>query len=301
MPILHQLYDMYKSQGITIATGLNPSHFSNFPLAPFTWFINNGGDNLTNGLGISSLEIYFLESLFHKFSANNLVVIGNSFGWSSVALSILNPLGKVLAIDSENDRNTDYGLIVTNKIANQYKLNLVAVKGHSPNDVARLSLQHKVIPIDFAFIDGTHTSDQIIDDFNAIRRSAAENCIFLFHDVQRHNLHQAIEEIASNSGLTARLFLGTSSGMSIVYNRTLCSMIDDDIAPFAINPIVEQFMHNRVRAYHHRHLARLSHSLRKRFSVVAKKGAQGYRDRVRPFRAIPAHWLSSRFGRGSAP
>jgi hypothetical protein len=128
MPILRQLY-MYKSQGITIATGLNPSHFGNLPLAPFTWFISENGNNLTNGLGISSLEIYFLESLFHNFTAKHLFVIGNSFGWSSVALSVLNPSGKVLAIDSENDNNTDYGLIVTNKIAQKYKLNLVAVRG----------------------------------------------------------------------------------------------------------------------------------------------------------------------------
>lgn len=266
MPILRQLYDMYKSQGITVATGLNPTHFGNLPLAPFTWFINETGDSLTNGLGISSLEIYFLESLFHKFAAKNLFVIGNSFGWSSVALSLLNPFGRVLAIDCENDQNTDYGLVITNKIAQKYKLSLVAVKGYSPDDVANLLINHNFIPIDFAFIDGTHTCKQIIDDFNAIQRYATQNCVYLFHDVQRHNLHGAIKQIVADSGLTAQLLLGTSSGMSLVYNRALCPILNDDIAPFAIDPIVEQFMHNRVRAHHHRHLARFSRGLRKRFS-----------------------------------
>jgi predicted O-methyltransferase YrrM len=267
MPILRQLYDMYKSQGITISTGLNPSHFGNLPLAPFTWFINKTGNNLTNGLGISSLEIYFLETLFHRYTPKHLFVIGNSFGWSSVALCLLNPSGRVLAIDCESDDNTDYGLIVTNKIAQKYNLNLVAVRGRSPNDVAHLALQHKITPIDFVFIDGTHTPDQIIDDFNAIKKWATQNCIYLFHDVQRHHLHEAIKKIAAGNNLSTKLFLGTSSGMSIVYNGSLCPVINDDIAPFAIDPVVEQFMRDRARAYQYRHLARLSRGLRKRFGL----------------------------------
>src|SRR5215471_18044848 len=57
MPILPRLVNLYEKRGIQISTGLNPSHFSNAPLAPFAWFISEG-KSLTNGLGISLQEIY---------------------------------------------------------------------------------------------------------------------------------------------------------------------------------------------------------------------------------------------------
>ena len=43
MPIIGRLTAIYREcAGIEIATGLNPSHFDDFPLAPFTWFLKDG-------------------------------------------------------------------------------------------------------------------------------------------------------------------------------------------------------------------------------------------------------------------
>ncbi len=90
VPILSRLTSLYESRGISIAAGLNPSHFSNLPSAPFTWFVKDGR-SLTNGLGIGLQEIYFLECLFDGFHPRRIFVVGNSLGWSTLALALLNP------------------------------------------------------------------------------------------------------------------------------------------------------------------------------------------------------------------
>src|SRR5579871_4753238 len=102
MPILPRLVGLYEGRGIQISTGLNPSHFENYPLAPFTWFISDG-KSLTNGLGISLQEIYFLECLFAGFQPKRVFVIGNSAGWSTLAIALANPSAAVLAIDAGFD------------------------------------------------------------------------------------------------------------------------------------------------------------------------------------------------------
>src|SRR5579863_3222173 len=115
-PILARLVRLYESRGIDIATGLNPTHFSNYPLAPFTWFFRDG-ESLTNGLGIGMQEIYFFECLFARFHPERIFVIGNSAGWSTLALALTNPSARVLAIDAGLDRNSLQGIEFTNRIA----------------------------------------------------------------------------------------------------------------------------------------------------------------------------------------
>src|SRR5262245_733219 len=109
VPVLARLVSLYESRGIQISTGLNPVHFERFPLVPFTWFIKDG-ESLTNGLGIALQEIYFAECLFERFHPTRILVIGNSFGWSTFALALTNPSANVVAIDAGLDRNSLEGI-----------------------------------------------------------------------------------------------------------------------------------------------------------------------------------------------
>src|SRR5258708_1297550 len=127
MPILKRLTGLYESRGILISTGLNPCHFGNLLQANFTWFIKDG-KSLTNGLGIAMQEVYFLECLFAALHPKNIFAIGNSAGWSSFALSLLNPTARVVAIDAGFDQNALEGLEFTNRVAAEEGLNLRLVK-----------------------------------------------------------------------------------------------------------------------------------------------------------------------------
>jgi Methyltransferase domain len=269
MPIIARLASLYESRGVHISTGLNPSHFGNFPLAPFTWFFKNG-ESVTNGLGIALQEIYFLECLFAQFQPKHLFAIGNSAGWSTLALALLNPTARVLAIDAGFDRNAQHGIGFTNRIADEEGLPACVVAGRSPADVSHALHAAAMVPVDFAFIDGYHSDAQVQLDFRAVRAHATLDCVYLFHDVASFALHRGIAQIARESGLVAQLLLGTTSGMAIVYEPARCPLALGDIAPFIASPQAVAFIKDAAWSHRHRHLSRWRKSLRKRLGGIRR-------------------------------
>jgi predicted O-methyltransferase YrrM len=263
MPILPRLVSLYENRGIRIATGLNPSHFGGFPHAPFTWFIKNG-ESLTDGLGIALQEVYFLECLFARFHPRSMFVIGNSLGWSTLALALANPAGSVLAIDAGSDRHAQDGIRFTNQIAGDEGLDVRVVAGRSPEDVSTIVREALLPPVEFAFIDGYHSVEQVPLDFHAVREVAAPGCVYLFHDVANFALTPAIERIAAETRLKLQLMLGTSSGMAIVYDPAQRPQGIDDIAPFVAAPEALAVIRDAAWKHRHRHLARWRKSHDKR-------------------------------------
>jgi hypothetical protein len=262
MPIIGRLAALYEDRGIRIVTGLNPTHFGGFPHAPFTWFFKNG-ESLTNGLGIALQEIYFLECLFERFHPKSVFAIGNSLGWSTLALALANPKARVLAIDAGTDRHSQAGIDFTNGIAADENLEVTVVAGSSPADVAQILRDQAMPPIDFAFIDGYHSVDQVVLDFDAVKKAAAVGCVYLFHDVANFALTPGVERIAAENGMGWQLLLGTTSGMAIVYDGQ-SPLVQDDIAPFAVAGEALAAVRDAAWGHRHRHLARWRKSLRKR-------------------------------------
>jgi pimeloyl-ACP methyl ester carboxylesterase len=263
MPILKRLTGLYESRGIQISTGLNPCHFGNLPAANFTWFIKDG-ESLTNGLGIAMQEVYFLECLFAALRPKNIFVIGNSAGWSSFALALLNPAARVVAIDAGFDRNALEGLDFTNRVAREEGLDLRAVQAVSPDGVAAVAAEHMTGPVDFAFIDGYHSAEQVVRDFDALRAHADPACVYLFHDVHEFKLQSGIEEIARRSGLDWQLLLGTPSGMAMVHDSRLCPTLAAEIAPFRAHEAALALLGAEVWKSQHRRRHRLQRSIAKR-------------------------------------
>ncbi len=263
MPILKRLTGLYESRGIHISTGLNPCHFGNLPQVNFTWFIKDG-ESLTNGLGIAMQEIYFLECLFAALHPRNVFVIGNSAGWSSFALALINPAARIVAIDAGFDRNALEGLDFTNRVAGEEGLDLRAVQVVSPDGVAGVVGEHMTGPIDFAFIDGYHSIEQVVRDFTALRPHADPACVYLFHDVHEFKLGPGLDEIARLSGLRWQLLLGTPSGMAIVYDAQLCPALAEELAPFRAHHEALALVEAEVWKSQHRRRHRLQRSIAKR-------------------------------------
>jgi len=262
-PILARLVALYENRGIKVATGLNSHHFGDFPLAPFTWFIR-GRESLTNGLGIGLQEIYFLECLFARFRPERLFVIGNSFGWSTLALALMNRDARVVAIDAGLDRNSLEGIEFTNRVAEEEGLKALAVKGRSPGDVATILRDHAMSPLHFVLVDGYHSVEQVQLDFEAARPAASPDCIYLFHDVETFQLQEGLERIAAKTGFVWELLPATPSGMALVYDPGHCPVALEDIAPFRPDPVAVEIVRDAAWGHRHRHLARWHRSLRKR-------------------------------------
>ena len=78
----------------------------------------------------------------------------------------------------------------------------------------------KKVKVDFVFIDGEHTSKQLLLDFYACRESTAKKCVFLFHDVINFSMIEAFTEvISSQEDLYGSLLFRTTSGMAIAFPK----------------------------------------------------------------------------------
>lgn len=216
MPILGQLRRLYADFGHEAVYGV-PAKLSGLPLSEFTYIVTR--DNQTTGnLGISPYEIYFLEHLFQSYRPKRIFIVGNSFGWSTFALALLNPDAKVVAIEAGFEPFTDAWINETNRMASERGAQVQVCKGVSPNDVKRVAAEcfGEGEKVDFFFIDGLHTVEQVQLDYAACAEIAAPDAVYLFHDALYWNLTPGIERIVERARLDRHDLWRTSTGMTLL-------------------------------------------------------------------------------------
>lgn len=232
MPIAADLITAYEAEGIEISTGLNSWHLKNAAEAPFTWFFRDG-KKLTQGLGIALQEVYLLETLFTGWRPKNMLVIGNSYGWSTLALALANRDGRTLALDTGADIPSTAGILLTNKIAKKSGLDCYAVAAASPGGVAPTVARELKGPVEFAFVDGEHSRDAIARDLEAVRAVAAPDCVYLCHDVLNFDLRPSVADFCARYGLAHTILTRTPSGMALIHPEPALAAIAPALKVFA--------------------------------------------------------------------
>ena len=238
------LLDIYESAGFQVQTGWNSFHLNNWRDAAFTSLRKDGRPLDTGGGGLSWHEIPCLELISRRLAVERILIIGNSFGWSTLLISLLWPQAKVVAMDIGfqppgdaaqkllegiisrirggqpplNPKPT-YGIELTNELAQRHGLKARAILSASPQDVDRVTAEHLGGPLDFVFIDGYHIPPQVILDFAACRKVASKNCVYLFHDVINWGLRGAFDQCQRESGLAGGILWRTASGMGLLFPK----------------------------------------------------------------------------------
>lgn len=248
MAVFDSLVEAYAAEGIEVAAGLNPTLTEDFFLAPFTWLVRDGV-SVTDGLGISPQEIYFLESLAQARPAGKILVIGNSYGWSTLALALANVGAQVVAIDAGYDLNSLEGIDVTNKMAAQLDLDVRAVAAVSPQDVPSVVAQF-LGHVDLAFVDGFHSSAQIVEDWRAVRPFLTPDGVVLLHDVLFLDLVPGYDQIVRESGWSGALLHATTTGMGFLV-RERDHALAQLIRAFAGHPAARKVVHSAADALRH--------------------------------------------------
>jgi predicted O-methyltransferase YrrM len=221
LPVFVRLVPLYEQRGFEVATGHNPCHMYGEPNAPFTYLFRED-EAWTSAAGIAPFEISLLEALASGFSPRHILIIGNSFGWSALAMAMAFPRSRVVAIDTGEERNASEGLLLTNRIASEEGFgNLIAVKARSPDDLAHVSASHAGGPWDMVFIDGEHTPRQVALDFEGARPFAAADSLWLFHDALNFGLLPAIRGMGERSGMIFQPLWRTPSGMAALVTAGL--------------------------------------------------------------------------------
>ena len=232
MPILDALEALYRSRGHEILNGL-PPEFSSLPYTEFTYVVSR--EQRTSGaLGIAPSEIFVLEHVFRDWHPRTILVIGNSFGWSTLALALLNPRARVIALDAALDNFTRAWVDETNALAQAASLNVLAVAGSSPQDVPATLLNDGVDTLDFVFVDGHHSNDQLVEDYTATVPFSSAGTVWLFHDVEYWDLREGVETVRTRGNLQAHRLLRTASGMAALLRDDARPEVAAALRPFEL-------------------------------------------------------------------
>jgi len=220
MSILPVLVKAYEAQNLEVMTGYNPNQMHNWPRVPYTVFLE---DNLLRGCpGLALQEVMFLEGLGKYLTPKNSFIIGNAFGWSTVATALTFPGSRTIGIDNSAKPK---GRDLTNQIFEELSLDGGAKLGESPKGTAKICADNFDGEIDFVLIDAKHTNRAIVEDFQGVYPVCSKACVFLFHDVLNWKMTSGFEALTKESGLTGRFLPRTTSGMAIAYND---EMVSDD-------------------------------------------------------------------------
>ncbi|WP_413205327.1 class I SAM-dependent methyltransferase [Rhodospirillum sp. A1_3_36] len=216
MPIFPHLISLYEQEGLSISSGLDTGLTQN-PLSEFTYLFDDH-ESLTGNLGIAMKEVYFLECLLGQgYQPKRIFAVGNSFGWSSLALALAAPYSQVAVLEAGGEVFTSQWITRTNLMAKRAGLSLKVVRGLSPDDSPSVITKHLEGKVNFAFIDGNHTNDSVRADFAALQPFLDPGSAVLFHDVIAFHLQDAVRDIIASSGFKGYMLHGTPSGMAIVH------------------------------------------------------------------------------------
>jgi predicted O-methyltransferase YrrM len=239
MTIAARLFAIYEKCGVTVTSGVCSPDFATAEASEFTRYFRDG-KSLTIYLGIALREVYFLECLFDRYKPRMLFAIGNSWGFSTIALALLNPDARVIVLDA-GVGDTFGGIAFTNAIAKREGLNISVIHGSSPASVPS-ALATIDDPVDFVFVDGKHTNDQLYLDCEATRPYTRDDTVFLFHDVASWKLVPGVVRVSEEWRRPWFMLDGTPSGMAIMFDPRKNPRVWEALAPFYLTKEVKQML-----------------------------------------------------------
>ncbi|MGD0235503.1 MAG: class I SAM-dependent methyltransferase [Syntrophorhabdales bacterium] len=146
-----------------------------------TTHLHQKGRLVNTSAGISLTDILVLQWVGGFAPWRRALVIGNAFGFSTFVIASLSSGCYVDAIDAEIEGSENrLGSDLTRRIANHYFPGVQLTTGFSPQDLTKACRFEKY---DLIFIDGMHTSEQLVADFSGIKGRRAESSVVYCHDV----------------------------------------------------------------------------------------------------------------------
>lgn len=209
--IIPEAVGIYRSAGCETISGFSPYHFFNCPEAPFTTFLKD--NQLVGCLGLALQEVMFIENFRDYIAPQRILIVGNAFGWSTVAFALMFPNAKTVAIDIDAN-----GVQFTNGLIDRHRLSARAVVAESPTGVAAAVDEHLGGPVDFCLIDAMHDNQSLVADFGAVHAVAAPDACVLLHDVINWHMIEGVKHIQAQHKLKSKLLTRTPSGMALVYS-----------------------------------------------------------------------------------
>lgn len=174
----------------------------------------------SKGGGVNISEIFLFQTLADlKYPIKNIFIIGNAFGFSTILLSLMFPQAKVIAIDAGCEgKDNMKGIELTNTICKKHNLDAAVEYGFSPQNTKEVIQKHfGSNKIDLCFIDGLHTNEQLLLDFEESQKYCHTDTLYFMHDVINWKMQEAFQKIQEKIATTHKsdILWRTQSGMAL--------------------------------------------------------------------------------------
>lgn len=186
LQVIKKVIESYRGHGYQVILG-NPD------CLPTQLWKNGRAVNASFAISMSDIQVF--QWIADMSPWQHALIIGNSFGFSTFIIAGLCSRCYVDVIDAEVEGSENrLGSELTREIAEHDFPGVHLTIGLSPQDLSKACRFNNY---DFIFIDGLHTNEQLIADFNGIRELRAENNIVYCHDVGIAKMHSGWSKICS--------------------------------------------------------------------------------------------------------
>jgi hypothetical protein len=151
-------------------------------------------------VGISLRDAWFIRLLTDALGPVPSLVIGNSHGISTLLIAELLRPEPLDAIDAETSQGSSQGTQLTHRVALRLGLDVAVTAGFSPND---LESACRSSVYGFVLIDGEHTNEQLLLDYQGVVDRLDERCVIYCHDIGLRDMDAGwlkVRELAEPAG-----------------------------------------------------------------------------------------------------
>lgn len=208
--IIQEIQERHSRLGAKVVGGFASS------VAPLTAdegnFVVRGDLCLSSSGSISDSEMAFTIGLSEIVKPRRILVIGNSYGLSTLLLSLANPEAVVVAIDKFRTK----GLQFTEKLCEG--LNVKAIQGSTPDQLESIVMEHLDGEVDLVLVDAVHENSTQSAEFRILAPLLSNSSIVVFHDVLSCDLLPSVRELAQEfPEYIFKVLPKTTSGLAVSY------------------------------------------------------------------------------------
>jgi len=141
--------------------------------------------------------------------------------------------------------------------------------------VAGVVGEHLEGGFDFSFVDGLHTNEQIVLDYQAVAACGGADAVHLFHDVHSWRMQDGFGKICDKWPGRGRILLGTTSGMGVLYPESRAGTLEPVLDAFTASEAALGVINRELDNRRHKRWRKTVRSLAKRKATLKRLFGQG--------------------------
>lgn len=176
------------------------SHFRN-NRNKITYYIEmNRIRSLARKISLNKRDGELLFRLIRKYKPETIIELGTGFGLSTLYMAVANPQSKIYTFEGcANKAEVASSIFRRNEL-----MNISLLTGIFDKLLRPLTVQ--LTSVDFAFIDGDHTSKGMLNYFDILLPKCTEKTILVFHDIHwSTDMENGWKQLISAPEITATL------------------------------------------------------------------------------------------------